>query len=815
MGRTLLSILISRLLAYRFPTMSFGRSFLILFLLLAAGRSVDAAKRIDFNRDVRPVLSDKCFFCHGPDRKHRKAGLRLDDEAAAKKEVIVPGQPDAGEFIKRILTADPDERMPPPESEKHLSAAEKELFRKWIEQGAEYDEYWAYVPPVKHPVPNLDDSKWPRNWIDNFIFARLGDERLTPAPDADRTTLIRRVSFDLTGLPPTADEAGAFVNSTDPKAYEKLVDRLLGSRHFGERLAMYWLDLVRYADTVGYHGDQTHAISPYRDYVIESFNRNKPFDQFTREQLAGDLLESPTLEQRIATGYNRLLQTSHEGGVQEKEYLAIYAADRIRNFSAVWMGATVGCAQCHDHKYDPYTAKDFYSLVAVFADVDENAHLNPGRRRGLNFNALPSPRPPEIFTGSEKDQQRRRKVEQEISALVAKLKKEKDKTLRARLDGQVKALQQELVELKRRVRKTMVTVSMEPRTIRILPRGNWLDDTGPIVQPAVPEFMGRAKGDGSRTSRLDLANWLLDPQKGIAGLTARVMANRFWYLLFGTGIAADLDDFGGQGEPPVHPELLDNLAVDFRDHGWDIKRAIKQMVMSRTYRLSSLVSETHQATDPLNRFHARQARYRLDAEMVRDTALAVSGLLVREYGGRPAKPYQPAGYYRHLNFPTRTYRADENDQQWRRGVYVHWQRQYLHPMLKAMDAPSREECTAERPRSNTPTAALTLLNDPTFVEAARAFATRILTEGGASNYARINYAFREALSRPPDSWERGRITELLIAGRADYRKNPGGARDLIETGLSDPSKDVDSVQLAAWTTVARAILNLNETIARN
>lgn len=787
----------------------------ILILAMLLPGAAMAAKRIDFNRDVRPVLSDKCFFCHGPDREHRKAGLRLDVEAEAKKEAIVAGEPDAGEFMKRILTADMDDRMPPPESHKHLSESEIDLLRRWIEQGAEYDEYWAYVKPAKHEAPAVKESNWPVNWIDSFVLSRLQEDGLKPSPETDRTTLIRRLSFDLTGLPATASEADAFVRSKDPKAYEQLVDRLLASKHFGERMAMYWLDLVRYADTVGYHGDQTHAISPYRDYVINAFNANKRFDEFTREQLAGDLLEKPTMEQRIATGYNRLLQTSHEGGVQEKEYLAIYAADRIRNFSAVWMGATVGCAQCHDHKYDPYTIKDFYSMVALFADVDENAHLNPQRRRGLNFNSLPSPRPPEIITGTETDRKHRARLEEEVSKLSAMIKKTKDAANKKQLEAKLKRSRADLAVVVARTPKTMVTVSMKPRTIRILPRGDWLNDSGPIVQPAIPEFMGRVGVKGKRATRMDLANWLVDADHGVGGFTARVMANRFWYLLFGVGIAGDLDDFGGQGEPPTHPRLLDNLAVDFMENGWDIKRALKQIVMSRTYRQSSLATEKDLARDPLNRLYARQSRYRVEAEMVRDSALAISGLLVRDLGGLSVKPYQPVGYYRHLNFPTRKYQHDVDNRQWRRGVYVHWQRQFLHPMLKAMDAPSREECVAQRPRSNTPTAALTLLNDPTFVESARVFAALILKEGGDSNYERIDFAFRQALCRSPDSWERSQLTDLLISSRAEYRQTPDSAKQLIQVGLSKAPLGIDPVQLAAWTTVARTILNLNETITRN
>jgi hypothetical protein len=783
------------------------------FALSLIPLAVSAAASVDFNRDVRPILSDKCFYCHGPDKKHREAGLRLDVETDAKKEAIVSGKPEASELIRRIVTSDKEDLMPPPDSGKTLSPAEIAIIRDWVAQGAEYQAYWAYVVPRRHPVPGGDADV---HWIDRFIDERLKREGIVPSDAADSRTLARRLHLDLLGLPPAPGDVEAFVADRDPKAYERMVDRLLASRHFGERMAMYWLDLVRYADTVGYHGDQDHAISPYRDYVIDAFNANKPFDQFTREQLAGDLLPDSTLEHKIASGYNRLLQTSHEGGVQEKEYLAIYAADRIRNFSAVWMGATVGCAQCHDHKYDPYTAKDFYSLAAFFADVDENAHLNPAGRRGLNFNSLPTPRPPEIYTGPEAERNRRAAVEEEILDLLDAMKAEKDAAKKEAIGVRVKALQAERAALSKTVRSTMVTVSLEkPRTIRLLPRGNWLDESGPVMKPEGPEFMPPVMAQGERPGRLDLAIWLTDPGNGIGGLTARVQVNRLWYLLFGTGLAGVLDDFGGQGEPPVHPELLDNLAVDFVEQGWDLKRAIRQLVTTRAYRRSSMETAEQRARDPLNRLYARQARYRVDAEVVRDIALSVSGLLVEDIGGPSAKPYQPEGYYRHLNFPVRTYQSHTDQQQWRRGVYTHWQRQYLHPMLKALDAPSREECTAQRPRSNTPTAALTLLNDPSFVEAARVLAARTLTEGGDSVYARLNDAFKRALSRDPDSVEREQLTRLLMESRATFRKDAAAAGELVSVGLAKTPADLDPVELAAWTMVARAILNLNETISRN
>ncbi len=769
---------------------------LLWFLVPAATPAAD--RPIDFNRDVRPILTDKCFACHGPDGKHVEADLRLDVEKSAREDrggyrVLTPGKPDQSELVKRITAKDESERMPPKKFGKALTPAEIDILTRWVKQGAEYKVHWAYAPPTRHPVPGVKDVNWPLNWADHFVLARLDQEGLKPSPEADKVTLARRVYFDLIGLPPTPEEVDAFVKDADPRAYEKLVDRLLASDHFGERMAVYWLDLVRYADTVGYHGDQDHQASPYRDYVIDAFNRNVPFDRFTREQLAGDLVPDSGVDQKIASCYNRLLQTSHEGGVQAKEYLAIYAADRVRNVSAVWMGATVGCAQCHDHKYDPYTQKDFYSLGAFFADVDEAKHLH-----GAGTDTIPTKRPPEIpvFTRRERDRLA------ELDRLIAQ----------PTAGAELAALKKEREELVKNRRLVMVTQAIQPRTMRVLPRGNWMDDSGPIVQPAIPAFLGKINSHGKRATRLDLANWLTDPKTGAGGLTARVFVNRLWYLFYGIGLSKSLEDFGGQGEPPVHPELLDNLAVEFASD-WDIKRMVRFLVTSRTYRQSSLEPAPLREKDPENRLYARQSRPRLAAEFVRDNALSIAGLLVLDIGGKPAKPYQPVGYYRHLNFPKRVYKADTGPQQWRRGVYTHWQRQFIHPMLKAFDAPSREECTAQRPRSNTPLAALVLLNDPTFIEAARVFAGRVMAKG--DDTARIGYAFRQATSRLPDDTEAGVLRKLLEAERARYKADPTAAAELVKTGQAPAPKEVDAAELAAWTSVCRAVLNLNETITRN
>lgn len=783
------------------------RTYLHILLLFLASFSQGA---LDFNRDVRPILSDKCFACHGPDEEGRKADLRLDIESEAKNDelmAIVAGSPEDSEMIYRVHSEDEDELMPPPEIGKPLTQEEKDILEQWIQEGAVWADHWAYAPPVDHPTPKVKNKGWSSHWIDQFALANIEKTNLLPAKDADPVTLVRRLHFDLTGLPPSPLVVQSFESNPSEKAYSKIIEGLLNSPHFGERLATYWLDLVRYADTVGYHGDQPHNISPYRDWVIQAFNDNMTFDQFTLEQLAGDLLPGSTIQQKVASGYNRLLQTTHEGGLQIKEYDAIYAADRVRNVSEVWMGATVGCAQCHDHKYDPYTIKDHYALASFFSDLGD---------RGFNGNSLPTKRPPEIQIFTQEQQARIDSLSQEITKALpreivlginaldhnrtqftSQLKKAKNnkkppwKKKLAELETKYLELTdqasidryRQLVEQREKIKKegrwTMVSRAVKPRTMRVLPRGNWMDDSGPVVLPSVPEFLGTIQSEKKRLNRLDLANWLTDPENGIGLLNARVLANRLWHLFFGKGLAPDLTDFGGQGTPPEHPELLDRLALSLVEKKWNIKVFIKDILLSRTYR---------QATLPPAGYQSYQIARRLPAEFVRDNTLAISGLLVPTIGGPSVKPMQPAGYYRHLNFPPRKYQTDKGKSLWRRGLYVHWQRQFLHPMLKAFDAPSREECSAERPQSNTPLAALVLLNDPTFLAAAKSFAKKIVSSGGSSIEERLTYAFRHALSRPPDAFEQKTLAALFDS--------------------QEPSTEDD------WTPVARAVLNLAETNLR-
>ena len=804
------------------------RTTLFLALCMAAavchavlvGQAVNAAEhQINFNRDVRPILSDKCFQCHGPDEAARKAELRLDDETAVKAvrdgiAIVNPGDPAGSEMIRRITSIDESEIMPPHESNKPLTEKEKLTLRQWVAEGASWSQHWAYAAPVRHEVPAVKRTDWPRNWIDHFVLARLDREQLAPSPDADRATLLRRVCFDLTGLPATAEMAKQFLADDADITYENLVDRLLTSPQYGERMAVYWLDLVRYADTVGYHGDQTQNISPYRDWVINAFNTNQPFDQFTRDQIAGDLVSSLSNEQLIATGYNRLLQTTHEGGLQQMEYRAIYAADRVRNVSAVWMAATVGCAQCHDHKFDPYTAHDFYSLSAFFADVDDEKHFTAGS------NSNPTARDPELELPSAEQQTQLAEITGRLESAKMELKAEglPESELKS-IRNRIQQIETEWKQFQAGIRRTMITVALEtPRVVRVLPRGNWLDESGPIVEPAVPKFMGSLaapEAESRPANRLDLSRWLVDAEHGAGLLTARVTVNRLWSLCFGSGLAGRLDDFGGQGESPMHPELLDRLTHAFVESNWDIRAMMKQIVSSRTYQQSSVARSELTSIDPHNRLYARQSAYRLPAEMVRDNALTISGLLVQQTGGPSVRPYQPSGYYRHLNFPQRTYEQDNDDRQWRRGVYVHWQRQFLHPMLKAFDAPGREECTAQRAQSNTPMAALVLLNDPTFVEAARAFATRSLDGDARTDDERLAWAFYQAVTRAPATSELKVLRRLLNENRESFKTRPDDATAFLSVGLTKPAVGREAGEMAAWTSVCRAILNLAETNSRN
>ena len=831
---------------------------------------------VDFARDIRPLLSDNCFACHGPDAKQRKADLRLDTREGALADLdgtsaVVPGKPSESELVRRVTTDDEDDLMPPPDSGKKLDATQKALLQRWIAEGAEYELHWSYKPVTRPMPPRVKNGSFVLNDIDRFVLSTLRDKGHEPAREADRRTLIRRLSFDLTGLPPTWEQVRAFVADSSPRAFGKLVDRLLASPHYGERMAIYWLDLVRYADTMGYHSDNEQTKPLYREYVIDAFNDNLPFDQFTREQLAGDQLPGSTRRQLIASGYNRLNMTTREGGSQPKEYIAIYLGDRVRNVSGVWMATTLGCTECHDHKFDPFTSRDFYSLGAFFSDLEETP-VGPQKYTPLPTTAqqakvdklkkqIPvleavlntqTPALDDALARWESAQAERiasepsaeadangtepavsdgkptadpaappKKIGEILAVPLAKRSDEQKKTLAAHyrtFAPELAAARKELVDLKERIKRlekayptSLVSVRLgKPRTVRILPRGNWQDESGPEVQPTVPARLKLADTE-SRTKRSDLADWVVSKDNP---LTARVMVNRLWALCFGRGLAMPLDDFGAQGTPPTHPELLDWLAADLMDHGWDIKRTMKLLVTSGAYRQSSIAAAKTLAADPLNKWLARQGRWRLDAEMVRDNALAVSGLLAKPIGGASVKPYQPVGYWKHLNFPKRKWAPDSGVSQYRRGLYTFWCRTFLHPSMLAFDAPTREGCVAERTRSNTPQQALVLLNDPTYVEASRVFAERILQHGGDTDGERLAWAFERALSREPSAGERDILLRLAGERTAHFAANAGAAKAAAAAGEWPAATALKPERVAAWAAVSRAILNLYETTSR-
>ena len=826
----------------------------VIVLIGLSTRSLAADSRpIDFSRDIRTILAASCYACHGPDDGQRKAKLRLDVREQAVKKAIAPGNAAASPLYQRIVSHDVDEKMPPLRSKKpSVTEEQAQIIKRWIDDGARFDLHWAYVKPVAPPVPKIKTNSWVRNPVDAFIAAAHEKRNLAPAAEADRITLIRRLSFDLLGLPPTAAEVQAFVSDQAPDAYEKLVERTLASSHFGERMAVTWLDVVRYADTGGYHSDNHRDVWMFRDYVINSFNRDKPFDQFTIEQLAGDLLPNGTSETRIASGYNRMLMTTEEGGAQAREYTAKYAADRVRNASEAWMASTLGCAECHNHKYDPFTTRDFYKFEAFFADVTEKAvgrqdqtpiltpeqeaelkKLNETIARIQAELAKPSS-DLDIAQGrweervaSKKDEAKGLPRPIADSLAIEPTKRSAAQKLliathfRTQVAAETKEQRTQLAAARTRkdailktAPTTLISMTGPPRPIRVLPRGNWLDDSGELVAPDVPGFLGSvAPADGkARATRLDLARWFVSPDNP---LTARVFVNRLWKIAFGQGLVKNLDDFGTQGSLPAHPELLDYLAIEFVKQGWSTKALLKLLVMSNTYRQSSHATKEALEKDPDNQWYTRQNRFRLDAEFIRDNALSIAGLLVNKIGGPSTKPYQPAGFWSYLNFPTREWQSDKGENQYRRGLYTYWCRSFLHPSLFAFDAPTREECTNERSRSSTPLQALVLLNDPTYVEASRSFAERILKKANGSVRDRIDWAFRQALSRPATSEEIQVLETLFLKHWKEYSDDKSSAQQLIAIGQKPAPMGINPVELAAWSSVARVMLNLHETITRN
>ena len=696
--------------------------------------AVAADRDVDFNRDVRPILSDKCFSCHGPDVKQRKGELRLDTKEGAygKTEsgavAIVPGDLKKSEAWARIHTTDRDEVMPPPKSNKVLTTAQRDLLGRWIAEGARYEPHWAFVPPQKPALPEIRNPQSAiRNPIDRFIFARLEKEGLSPSPEGERTTLIRRVTLDLTGLPPTVADVDAFLADASPQAYENVVDRLMATRDYAERRAQDWLDLARYANTRGFADDKQRDIWPFREWVIAAIQRNQPFDQFTIEQLAGDMLPDATTEQRIASAFHRNAPQAKGNTYPVEEYRLKGVVDRVNTTGTVWLGLTVGCAECHDHKFDPISQADYYRLFALFNNIEHS---------GVAF-AQGGPH-----------------------------------------------LKLELPD-KKTVSVPVMKERTQPRETFIHVRGNFLT-VGEKVSPGLPAFL---LGETAQPdNRLEFARLLVN---GRNPLVARVVVNRFWQGYFGYGLVRTPADFGLQGESPTHPELLDWLAREFVASGWDMKAIHRLIVTSATYRQSARIPPQLATRDPQNRLLACMARVRLPAEQIRDQALALGGLLKSGGSGRSVFPPQPDNYWEDRDLPGK-WTASSGDDLHRKSLYIYWRRMALHPTMELLDAPSRAVCTARRNTANLPTQALVTLNDPIFLEAASAFAKRILSEAPEDNAARLELAFRLGLCRKPDNEERVRFLTFIEEQTKRY---------------------ADDIS-AAWTSVATVLMNLDETLNR-
>jgi len=769
-----------------------------LAILLCGAGFAAADEVLSFNRDVRQILSDNCFACHGFDPKKREAGLRLDTREGATANndgviAIVPGDINKSALWKHINSKDEDEVMPPPETHKTLTAAQKKILKKWIEQGAHYEKHWSFMSPVEQAMPILKQKSWPRQPLDHFVLAKLEAKNLKPAPDADKETLIRRVTLDLIGLPPTLSEIDAFLADPAPDAYEKVVDRLLESPHYGERMAVDWLDGARYADTNGFQVDRDREIWAWRDWVIGAFNRNLPFDQFTIEQLAGDLLPNPTLEQRIATGFNRNSMLNEEGAIDPEEFLAEYTADRAETTAGVWLALTFNCCRCHDHKYDPLTARDFYSFKAFFNSVPESGNGNYTANIRVNS-------PPQIKLPAPEIEEKIRVLKEQL----AKAETEKAKDQVAVLQNQIKA-----TELT--IPTTLVMEEMKvPRPTFVLTRGAF-NAPGERVEPGTPAVLPAMAGDLPR-NRLGLAKWLVDPQNP---LTARVAVNRYWQQVFGHGLVKTSEDFGAQGDSPSHPEMLDWLARDFVGNGWNVKRLMKMLVTSSTYRQHSRFTPELSELDPENRLLGRGARNRLMGEFIRDQALASSGLLVNKIGGPSVKPYHPPGLYEQVTAQggVNTYVPGKGEDLYRRSLYTYWKRSVPHPAMLTFGTPFREVCSLQRPRSNTPLQALNLMNDETYVEASRLLAARMM-KSSADVTARLTFGFRTLLARTPKPAELAILERAYRRAHDDFTKDPAAAKALLTVGATAPDPQLNVAEWASLTTVASTLLCMDETVTK-
>jgi cytochrome c553 len=833
-----------------------------------------ADQPLDFNRDIRPILSENCFYCHGQDGNKREADLRLDDrDAAIKAGAIVPGDPGASVVLERIHSTDADVLMPPPTSNRRLSDDQKKLLDRWIKEGAVYTPHWAFIPPVRPQPPAVEQEGWQADWakndIDRFVLAKLEAAGLKPSPEADRATLIRRLHADLVGLPPTPAEVDAFIADTDPKAYEKLVDRLLASPHYGERMALSWLDAARYADSNGFQQDGDTWQWIWRDWVVKALNADMPFDRFSTEQLAGDLLppvasEQATTDQKIASGFNRNHLLNGEGGAIAEEQRFNNLFDRVDTTSTTWLGLTMACAQCHDHKYDPMTQRDYYALLDAFNRVSETGM--PTR-----FSARIRVAPPVLELPTEENKARLAELEAAMKPLEDEAKpvidaayaswkaglfadgepadgkdlprgltpllrkpeaertedekKSIESQLRSHFDSKVKAgVVKQLPQVVKydaakkalddykgdQLPRVMVMADDKPRETKVLDRGDYLSPKGEKLGFSPPVFLPPLPA-GSPANRLGLAQWLFLPEHP---LTARVQVNRMWQHFFGMGIVKTTEDMGVQSEYPTHMQLLDWLAVEFRERAWSQKHMHRLLVTSATYRQASRVTADHLAKDPENRLFARASRFRMPSMVLRDVALAASGLLDPRLGGQPVYPYQPDQIWEALAITKErdfTYPASHNADLYRRSLYTFWRRT-VNP-ANMFDMANRQTCNVRASRTCTPLHALTTLNDPTWVEASRVLAAKAMQADPAVD-TRLVFVFRRVLGRRPTDYDQASLRRMHERQLAVYRADVDAARQLLDVGESDRDKTLDPAEHAALTAVCLGLFNLDEALTR-
>ena len=807
---------------------------------------------IDFNFHVRPILSDRCFHCHGPDENSRAAGLRLDDPDLIFCQIpesgaypVVAGKPDKSEIIKRILSHDPSVVMPTPESNLSLTETEKAILIKWVEQGAQWKDHWAYIPPEKAELPEVKNSDWPKNELDYFVLNTLETKGLQPSPEASKRTLIRRLSLDLIGLPPSPEEINTFINDDSPDAYERAVDRLLSSSHYGERWGWEWMDVARYSDTNGFQNDPTRTMWPWRDWVVEAFNTNMPYDEFTVKQLAGDLLPDATPQDIMATAFSRNNPHNGEGGRIPEETRVENTFDRVETMGTTWLGLTLECSRCHDHKYDAISQREYYQFFDYFNQTTETGAGNNGQLE------------PVIDMSADADKEITKKLEDYMLALAEETKVYEDKkfprakgvpaseseavkqlnginhellkyepqgrypehfTVLAeyfqRTDptyaGMLRKTKKALDSLNAKKQKNLLVMVMDERdSLRptyVLERGTYSKPKEKVVRN-VPRVLPPIKNLNTN-NRLTLAEWLVSRQNP---LTSRVTVNRYWQSFFGRGIVKTIEDFGVQGDLPTHPELLDWLAVDFQESGWDLKKLFKTIVMSATYRQSSKVSQELWNQDPENKYLARASRMRLPSWMIRDQALKVSGLLNTNIGGKPVKPYQPEGVWTEATFGTITYDQDHGEDLYRRTLYTFWRRIVAPTML--FDNSTRQKCAVKRMQTNTPLHALATLNDVTYIEASRVLAENVLLSNFTDDDRIVNM-FEIATGRKPKPKETAVLREKLDILRNDFCEKSENAATLVALGEYMSNSLTDDVEHAAYTALGSMVLNLDETITR-